>query len=134
MLNRKDAALSVQAALPNAANTVNGGVIDLEQTTPYPITQQILVRIETTAANGANNKNINIRLQESAESNANFTNIAELANPILRVTDNNGAGYAAGMINIALQPSQKRYLRGVAVGEANGGDSSAGKFTVSILT
>ncbi len=134
MTNREIQDLSLQqsAALPNAANTVNGGSLDLGQTTPFPVTEQLSVRIETSTAAGANNKNINIRLQDSPD-NGNWTNLALLANPVLRVTDANGAGYAAANVVVALPPGIKRYLRGVALGEANGGDASDGTFKVSLL-
>lgn len=129
----KDAALKVTAALPNAAATVNTAAIDLGPT-PYPVVEHIQARISTTAATGANNKNINVRLQHSAEANANFTNIAEFANPVLTITDANGAGYPIGVANIALQPSAKRYLRAQATGEANGGNAADGTLTVEILS
>lgn len=133
MREQQDALLKVTAALPNAGNTVNANALDLGSTTPYPITEEIVVRITSTTATGANNKNINIRLLHSDESAANFTNIAELANPLLRVTDANGGGYPVGSVNAALPPGTKRYLRASAVGEANGGDASAGSFTVALL-
>jgi hypothetical protein len=131
--NLKDASLSKGGALPNAANTVNGNVIDLGQTTPYPVTGEVIVQLTSTAATGAANKNINIRLQHSDESNANFVNIPELANPVLRVTDNNGGGYPAGVANVTLPPGTKRYIRAVALGEASGGDASAGTFAATLL-
>lgn len=128
----QDITLQAGAALPNAANTVNGNVIDLGATTPWPVTETVMVRIKTTTANGSNSKNINIRLQHSAESNANFTNISELANPVLRVTDNANAGFPASSIDVYLPPSAKQYLRGVALGEANGGDAGNGTFSVQL--
>lgn len=126
----QDAQLKAGGLLPNAANTVNGNVIDLGATTPFPINEQVAVRIKTTVATGANSKNINIRLQHSAEAAANFTNIAELANPLLRVTDS--SGYPASSIDAYLPPTVKRYIRGVALGEANGGDAGDGTFEVSL--
>jgi hypothetical protein len=60
-----DAKLSGGAALSNAANTVNGNAIDLAQVTPFPTTGRMRLRIVTTAATGANDKNVNIRLQHS---------------------------------------------------------------------
>lgn len=135
MANRaiKDAALKLTVTLPNAANTTSNGAIDLGATVPFPVTEKIQARVSITAAVGANNKNVNLRLMESNESNANFTNIAELANPILRSVDNNGAGHSASNVVVQLQPSQKRYLKLVALGEANGGDSSNGTATLEIL-
>ncbi len=128
-----DLSLKVTATLPNAANTVNSNSIDLGATTPFPITEKINVKISTTSAVGANTKNLNLRLQDSAEAAANFTNVAQTANPILRVAES-GSVYAASEVVIALPPNVKRYIRVAALGEANGGDSSNGTFAVEVLT
>ena len=128
----RDALLQGSGALPNAANTVNANVIDLGATTPFPTTQKFQVRVVTTSGVGANSKNINIRLQESAESNANFTNIAELANPLTRITEGSSVYAATDGEKVTLPSSAKRYIRAVAVGEANGGDASNGTFTCEI--
>lgn len=129
----KDSSLKVVVTLPNAGNTTSNGAIDLGATTPFPITEQIQARVSISAATGANNKNINIRLMESAEAAANFTNIALLANPILRSTDADGAGHSASNVTVQLQPNLKRYLKVVCLGEANGGDSSDGTATLQLL-
>lgn len=129
----KDALLKVTAPLPNAANTVNSNSIDLEQTGAFPVLgSKVTLRLSTSGGNGANSKNINIRVQHSDEAAANFTNVAELANPALRVAEANGT-YADGEAEIALPPSTKRYIRAVALGEANGGDASNGTFTAELL-
>jgi hypothetical protein len=131
----KDTTLNVAGTLPNAANTTYSNVIDLGATTPFPITEQITVRVSIGVATGANNKNINIRIQDSATNNtSNFTNVALIAIPILRSVDANAAGHSASNVNIALPPSIKRYVRAAATGEANGGDSSDGAYYVEILT
>lgn len=127
-----DAALKVTAALPNAANTTSTNAIDLGAIVPYPITEKVTVKLSNTAATGANSKNINMRLMESAESNANFTNVAEFAIPVLKVTDS--SGYPAASIELTLQPSAKRYLKAAALGEANGGDASDGTMSLEIMT
>lgn len=130
---QKDATLYVSATLPNAANTVNSNAIDLGATTPYPTTENIQVKISNTAALSANTLNINMRLQDSAEAAANFTNVAQVANPILRTL---GAGvlYPAANVVISLPPNVKRYIRVVCTGEANGGDASNGTFAMEALT
>jgi hypothetical protein len=130
--NLQDALLSANAALPNAANTVNTNGIDLGATSPYPVTEKITVKIETTAGNGANNKNINLRLMDSAD-NSTFANVALVANPCLRVTDADNAGYAASSVTLSLPPNIRRYIRATALGEANGGDASNGTFTIKLL-
>lgn len=122
--------MSASAALPNAANTVNTNGLDLGAATPYPTTEKIQVKISNTVATGANTKNINIRLMDSAD-NSSFTNVAQLANPILRVADN--SGIPAGEVTISLPPNIRRYIRATALGEANGGDSSDGTFKIELL-
>ena len=129
--NITDALLKVTATLPNAANTVNSNSIDLGATTPFPTTDKINVRLSQTAATGANSKNVNIRVQDSAD-NASFANVAVIANPVLR-TANDGSNYAAANVVISLPPTIRRYVRAVAVGEANGGDASDGTFSIEIL-
>jgi hypothetical protein len=127
----KDAHSSLVAniALPNAANTVNTGAIDLGSNAPYPLNEKISVALITTQSTGANSKNINIRLQDSNESNANFTNIAVLA---ATVVAGNAANFPASTTNIPLPASVKRYIRASATGEANGGDSSDGVVSVQL--
>lgn len=127
----KDASSSLVAniALPNAANVVNTGAIDLGSNAPYPLNEKIGVLLTSTQSTGANSKNINIRLQDSNESNANFTNIAE--GPI-KVLAGNAANFPAFSMNIALPPAVKRYIRATALGEANGGDASDGTLSLQL--
>ena len=130
--NIQDALTIISATLPNAANTVNSNAIDLGATTPFPTTEQIQVRLDISTATGANNKNINIRITDSAD-NSTFTNVALLANPALRSVDANGAGHSASNVIVQLPPNTRRYIRAAAVGEANGGDSSDGTFKITLL-
>lgn len=127
-----DADLNKSLALPNAANTVNTNAIDLGQTTPFPITEKISVKITTTAATGVNTKNVNIRLMDSAD-NSSFTNVAQTANPILRVTAADEV-FAASNVIFSLPPNVRRYIRATALGESGGGDSSDGTFSIEVLT
>ena len=128
-----DADTTKSGTLPNAANTTSTNYIDLGAATPFPVTEGISVKVSIGTANGANSKNINIRLQDCADTNAsNFANIALLANPVLRSTDNAGAGHSASNVVVQLPPNVKRYLRATALGEANGGDSSNGTFEVRL--
>lgn len=123
----------VTANLPNAANTVNSSGLDLRQATPYPTTDRVDVQILCTGTGtGANNKNINFRLQDSAD-NGNWTNVAVFANPILQTVDNNNTFFNATSITFKLAPTSQRYIRAVALGEANGGNASAGTFTLQLL-
>lgn len=127
----KDALLNESVALPNAANTVNTTSIDLGATAPFPTTEAFAVKLSTETATGANNKNITVVLQHSAEASANFTNISGLGT--LVVTDNNAAGYPAASLEVQLPPGVKRYIRASATGEANGGNASDGDLTVELL-
>lgn len=128
-----DANYIVTRALPNAT-TVNSNTIDLVQAVPYPVTERVIVSLSTTAATGANNKNINISLQDSADTNtSNFTNISELAVPLIQLTDANNAGYSAsGEYQVLLPPAVKRYIRCTLVGEANGGNAADGTLTLEL--
>jgi hypothetical protein len=126
----KDKSLARTVALPNAATTGNTNSVDLGKTLPFPITEAFHVKLDTTTANGANNKNITIRLQDSAD-NTTFANIAELG--ALTVVDANGAGYPVGTLTVQLPPDTRRYLRAQATGEANGGNAANGTLTVSFL-
>ena len=129
---QKDAAKYVSGTLPHTNNTTSTNGIDLEAVVPYPTT--ITARVSIVGGTGANNKNINIRLQDSADNNvSNYANIALLANPVLRSLDQNNTTHANENVNVILQPSGKRWVRAVALGEANGGDSSDGTFTLELL-
>ena len=130
--NIKDALLSKAIALPIAANTVNTNYIDLGATQPYPVTQDFEVKLTVDTATGANSKNVNAVIQHSAESNANFTNIAGLGAPIL-VAAGNAANVIGSNVIVQLPPSTKRYIRGSALGEANGGNAADGNLTVELL-
>ena len=127
-----DDELTVTATLPNAANTVNSNSIDLATATPYPVTEGVVVRIDLFGtATGANNKNINIRLQESAD-DTTFANVAIVANPCLRNATINAGGHLSSNIRLSLPIAIKRYIRAVALGEADGGDSSDGTFGIKL--
>jgi hypothetical protein len=126
-----DSLLSVNVALPNAANTVNTSGIDLAATTPFPVTTNVWVNLSVAVATGANNKNVNVVLQDSAD-NSTFANISTLGAPVL-VASGNTANVIATQTNIALPPGTRRYLRASATGEANGGNSADGTLTVKLV-
>lgn len=126
----KDALLTVNTALPNAGNTVNTNGIDLGSATPYPVTESFTAKVSTSAATGANNKNITVSIQDSAD-NTTFANVAGLGT--LVVTDDNGGGYSADSLEVQLPPGTRRYLRASATGEANGGNAADGTLTVELL-
>lgn len=125
----KDLTLQANIALPNAANTVNTNGIDLGAT-PYPAaTKKIEVQILTTQSTGANSKNINVTLQDSAD-NSTFAAIPELA---AKVIAGNAANFPAASDVYALPPTVRRYIRASALGEANGGNASDGTLTIALL-
>lgn len=130
--SQQDALLQVTTSLGDNNATTRGNAIDLGAVNPFPTTGKVTVQIATTAGNGANNKNVNIRLEHSdVNTNANFTNIAELA--ILTIPEVSAA-YAATTRNVALPPSAKRYIRTIAVTENTGGNASNGTVVLKILT
>jgi len=129
---RIDALTTVSASLPNAANTVNVNSIDLGAVTPYPVTESVQVKLSITAATGANNKNIYIRLRDSAD-NTTFANIANVSNPLFVSVDADGGGHAVASGVFSLPANVRRYLQVTALGEADGGDSSDGTFSIALL-
>lgn len=122
----------VTTLLPNAANTVNSSGLDLQQAVPYPVTDRVDVNIVVTAGVGANNKNVNVRLMESAD-NGNWTNMAYMANPLFQVTDNANTNVNAANVVVKLQPGCLRYIRVTSLGEANGGAGTNGGITLQLL-
>src|SRR5438045_3678041 len=124
----QDGVLTANIALPNAANTVNTNGLDLQVTTPFPTTGRFNVRVDTGVATGANSKNINVIVQDSAD-NSTFANIAGLTSV---AHAGNAANHIAANTNFALPPATRRYIRASATGEANGGDSSDGSLTISL--
>ena len=129
-----DAELAVTGTLPNAANTTYTNIIDLSQAVPFPTTGEMWLKIVSTAATGANDKNINIRLQHSNDTNvSNMANVAGPANPLVQTTSANDVHPA--LSNIFSMPTYglRRYIRAAALGEANGADSGDGTFTLSVL-
>ncbi len=127
----QDALVSGNVALPNAANTVNTNVIDLgtPNSGPFPTSGRFTVSLVTTLATGANSKNINVALQHSSD-NSSWANIPELA---VQTIAGNATKYPATTVNVSVPPTCKRYIRGTATGEANGGDASDATLTVKLL-
>jgi len=127
----QDAQLQVSVALGDNASTTRGNALDLGSTTPFPITEVITAHIVTTAGNGANNKNVNIRLQHANNNaNANFVNIPECA--IVTIPELS-ASYAATTANFALPPSTLQFIRLICVTESSGGNASNGTATLKVM-
>lgn len=127
----QDAQLQVSVALGDNAATTRGNALDLGTATPFPTTEKVTVQIVTTAGNGANNKNVNIRLQHANNNaNANFVNIPECA--IVTIPELN-ASYAATTANFTLPPSTLQYIRVICVTESAGGNASNGTATLKVL-
>jgi hypothetical protein len=136
----------VSIALPNAGATVNTNALDLfggpvntaaPATIAFPTTEIVNVIVATSAATAANSKNINVVLQHcdafanGVIDSSNYTNIPELAAPLM-VVAGNATAHAACTATVKLPPSAKRYLRAQATGESNGGDASDGTLTLEI--
>lgn len=127
----QDAQFTTSVALGDNASTTRGNGLDLGSATPFPVTQRVTVQIVTTAGNGANNKNVNIRLQHSTvDTNANYVNIPECA--ITTIPELN-ALYAVTTVNHALPPSTLRFIRAICVTESSGGNASNGTATLKVL-
>ena len=96
----------------------------------------LVVGAPFTIGTGANSKNINYALQttnantDGTADNGNWANFTELA---IQVVAGNTTNTGALSANFPLPPSCKRYIRGTATGEANGGNSSDSTFTVKLL-
>lgn len=129
----------VAVALPNAANVVNTNAIDLQQAVPYPTTEEINVQVIIGASNGANSKNINAVIQQTTANTdgtanaAAWTNVAYLANPLMVNADNAGGGHPESNVVVKLAPSNQRFIRAQATGEANGGNANNGNLTLQLL-
>ena len=127
----QDALFTTSVALGDNAATTRGNGLDLGSATPFPATERVTVQIVTTAGNGANNKNINIRLQHANNNaNANFVNIPECA--IVTIPELN-AVYAATTANFALPPSTLQFIRVICVTESSGGNATNGTATLKVL-
>lgn len=123
----------VTTLLPNAANNVNSSGLDLQQAVPYPVsTDQVDVQIIIVGGAGANNKNVNVWMEDSAD-NGNWTNTVGLANPLVQVTDNQNTNTGNNTYTFKLMPGGRRYIRVALVGEANGGAGTNGSATLQLL-
>lgn len=125
--------VQVVAMNANAAAATNTNAIDLQQATPYSVTEIVTVQIGMTAVgngNGpANSGNINAVLQVSAD-NVAWANSNIFTNPLISVAASNGS-IAATYANIKLDPgttgsNTARYIRAQFKGEATGGTYTAG--------
>ena len=136
----RDVNFIVTSALPNAANTVNTSGIDFwaganppSGSLPYATTQYVWANVGcTTSGTGANNKNINVVLQDSAD-NGNWTNLFAPGAIVYQTTDNNGGGFNVSNKSFLLPPTTRRYVRASATGEANGGNGTNGVLTFQLL-
>lgn len=121
------------ANFPNAANVVNSAGLDLRQAVPYPVTDRVDFQIVVnTAGVGANNKNVNFWVQDSAD-NGNWTNVAAFAIPLLQVVDNGNTNTNTGSVTFKLEPTSRRYVRVQAQGESGGGAGTNGTWTFQAL-
>jgi hypothetical protein len=120
------------ANIPNAANTAATNSLNLVQAVPYPVTDFVDFQIVCVGGAGANNKNVNFWIQDSAD-NVTFANVASFAIPLLQSVDNSNTNGNSGSVTVKLPPSIRQYVRVEAQGEANGGAGTNGTFTAQLL-
>lgn len=125
----KDNSLKQTAAMPNAANTSNTNTIELPQQAVRPFTTQFRVRLFNDQATGANSKNIAYAVYATNEANgANATLVQSFT------VAGNAANHPSSERELYLPPDlDKKYIKGVATGEANGGDASDADFGIEII-
>ena len=127
----QDAVFSTSTALGNNNSVTSTAALDLGSVTPFPVTERIMAQIVTTAATGANNKNVNVSLQDSnVNTAANFVNIVSLAPLTIPEVS---AAYAATTRNIALPPATRQFVRLLCTTENAGGNATDGTATLKIL-
>lgn len=126
----QDALLTTVHVLPAAGANVNGGSIDLGQTTANPINEKIEVELSVPATPSlVDAKTIIYSFQDSAD-NVTFVAIPELAT--LTSTGAGGVGAAAVLRNVKLPSSTRRYINVNAAVLAAGGDNTAISFTLKV--
>ena len=110
------------------ANVTNTNSIDLQQSTPYPVTEIITVQIGISGcANGlgpTNSANINGVIQVSSD-NTTFANSTIYATPLVVATTDANSKVTAATTNIKLAPGEVRYIRAQFAGTASGGTPNA---------
>jgi hypothetical protein len=130
----QDSLLAVTSNFNVAGATTSTNAIDLGQATAFPVNEQITVQVSTVVATGANNKNVNIALQDSnVNTAANFTNVTVGSLPVVVIIPEVSATYAATNVNIALPPGTRQFIRLKANTEASGGNASDGTYTLKVL-
>ena len=122
----------VQVVALAANNTpANTNSIDLQQATPFAVTEIITVQLLTSAsASGtANSKNINAVLQSTTANTDGTANSGAWSNskysPVFVMATDNAGVLAIGTANIKLAPGEKRFIRAQFTGEAAGGTAVA---------
>lgn len=130
-----DAQYLVTAAGPNNSNVVNSNALDLVQAAPYPVTEKIEAQLVMGGSLNAVNANaINVVIQHSNTNvSANFTNIAELANPIMSAVQNTGTNtFSNSTVNVTLPRSTRRFVRAQMTGVSTLGNASDATLTFQI--
>lgn len=125
--------------LPTGTNVANTNAINLQQATPYPVTEIINVQLIIGASTGTtNNGTINCVLQhttansDGTANSAAWANSTVFANPILVATDNNNTGFAQATANIKLPPGELQFIRAQFTGNDAGGVPT-GSGTIQLL-
>ena len=125
-------------ALAANSTVANTNAIDLQQATPFPVTEIITVQFLTSAsASGStNSKNINAVLQTTTANSDGTANSGAWANSnilgtFVMTTDNSGVA-PLGSVNFKLPPNNARFIRAQFAGESGGGTFAANG-TIQIL-
>ena len=111
------------------------GNLRLSQVTLLDITKRnggdAAVGLVIDTATGANSKNVNAVIQDSAD-NSSWANVTGVAAPFL-VAAGNSANVIGANRTTQLPTNTRRYLCAQATGEANGGNSADGNLTIETL-
>ena len=117
-----------------AGATTSTNALDLGQARAFPVNGDITVVISTTAATGANSKNVNIALQDSdVNIAANFTNVTVGSLPVVVIIPEVSASYAATTVNISAPHNLRQFIRLKENTETNGGNASDGTYSLKVL-
>lgn len=128
--------LAAGAAAGSASFAASGSTpaLDFIQAKPYPTTETVIVRIDSSVITGLSGSNaITFNLQHS-DDNVTFVNIPELSTALVSSTNNSGTA-SAGYAQVLLPPSVKRYVRAAVSVPATGSLSTGltGSYTASVL-
>lgn len=128
--NVTDALLTVSTAIPTQNTNVNGTAIDLGQTSPWPVMDDVEVLVTLPAqASMTNGQTVTATLQDSAD-NSSFAAISALATIVQTGASSAGPAVTA---RVSLPSGVRRYLRINIASSATAGVSTAVSATLSLV-